>query len=334
MACVITDQNEAPIAVSTIKIGLLATDQTGMVLETTINKEPGMKSVSQLQAGLLHSFFTVFAICLCVLIVSPAFAAAKTAATEADALTPGQSVTKQSATQYSHEEKQELADHALHILGGNANVISRWMGEIRLALVANTSAQMEQHVKDLVSDISELTGLQGRVLEYPEVSPQDYVAMVQDSPSYDLSVCNPATGTDCANLVVVISDIETVRKLSSAIPLRQVYQRSVAGDSKPYCFFAPFINGRMDIKQSFVFVREDLSDAMTRTCLQEEIFQTFGLFNDASGSDWFSFNNRVEPKSITEMDKLLLQTLYSSELGAGAPAYTVVRKFLQKLDPG
>ena len=88
----------------------------------------------------------------------------------------------------------------------------------------------------------------------------------------------------------------------------------------------------MNIRQGFVYVRSDLGEAMTRTCLQEELYQTFGLFNDASGSNWFSFNNRVEPKSITAMDKLLLQTLYSPEFRPGAPAYVVVRQFLKNLD--
>lgn len=268
---------------------------------------------------------------ICLSIVKPMSGMANTAVntTVTEAGVSQTPAADKSNHRYTHEQKQELADQALHILGGNANVISRWDGDIRLAIVAATSTQIEQHVKDLVAEIAGLTGLQGRVLE-ADVSPQDYVALVQGTQPYDLSVCE--SETECANLVVVISDIETVRKLSTTIPLRQVYQRSVAGDTKPYCFFAPFVNGMMNIKQGFVFVRDDLGDAMTRTCLQEEIFQTFGLFNDASGSNWFSFNNRVEPKSITAMDRLLLQTVYASELGAGAPAYVVVRKFLQKLD--
>ena len=235
---------------------------------------------------------------------------------------------------YTHEQKQELADHALHILGGNANVISRWTENIRLALVADTTSLIEQHVENLVAELAGLTGLQGKVLGGTRILPADYVEMVQRTGPYDLSLCNSAAvdSADCANLVVVISDIETVRRLATAIPLRGVYQRAVAGDSEPYCFFAPFVGGRRDIRQGFVFVRDDLGEAMTQTCLQEELYQTFGLFNDASGSDWFSFNNRVEPKSITPMDKLLLQTVYSPEFRPGAPAYAVVRQFLKNLD--
>jgi len=46
-----------------------------------------------------------------------------------------------------HEQKQELADHALHILGGNANVIARWIGGIRVALVSEPSPVISDHVK-------------------------------------------------------------------------------------------------------------------------------------------------------------------------------------------
>ena len=232
---------------------------------------------------------------------------------------------------YTHEQKQELADHALHILGGNANVISRWNGEFRLALVANDSTDAFQHVEKLVSELADVTGLQGRVLETPDLTPSNYLARLQDNEPYDFAICESAGETACANLVVVVADIQLMRELATAIPLREVYQRSVAA-SNPHCFFAPFIDGRMTIRQAFVYVRDDLDDAMTRTCLQEEIYQSFGLFNDASGSAWFSFNNKVEPKNITELDKLLLKTVYSSDFRAGMPAYVVVRKFLGELD--
>ena len=200
-------------------------------------------------------------------------------------------------------------------------------------MVAEESADISRHVKDLVLDLAGVTGLQGRVLDTPAVTPSNYIEYLQGTKPYDLSICEAGgdAQAECANLVVVITDIQTMRELATAIPLRQVYQRSVAASS-PYCFFAPFVNGGMTIRQSFVFVRDDLDDAMKRTCLQEEIYQSFGLFNDVSGSTWFSFNNKVEPKSITAMDKLLLKTVYSKDFGPGMPAYVVVRKFLEALD--
>lgn len=242
-------------------------------------------------------------------------------------------VSEAAVAGYTHDQKQELADHALHILGGNANVISRWTEDIRLALIADESAEVSQHVSELVSELASITGLQGRVLNTPSVKPSNYLSRLQATGPYDFSLCeNEAHNqTDCANLVVVIANVDLMRELATAIPLREVYQRSVR-DASPYCFFAPFVNGMMTIKQAFVYIRDDLDMAMKRTCLQEEIYQSFGLFNDASGSTWFSFNNKVEPKSITAMDKLLLKTVYSKQFGPGMPAYVVVRTFLKEVD--
>jgi len=241
------------------------------------------------------------------------------------------------STTYSHQQKQELADHAIHILGGNANVVARWPDEIRLALVADNSEDLLDQVHAVVSEVAELTGLAFSTANELRLAPAEYLEKLDAKPDYDFGLCHSAAGNQCANLLVLVSDRETVAKVSAGIPLREVYQRSLSANEGeeetdgPLCFFAPFIDGGMNIKQAFVYVRDDLSADMQRTCLQEEIYQSFGLFNDASGSDWFSFNNRVEPKSITEMDRLLLQTLYSKNFRPGIPAFVVVREFLNKL---
>ena len=231
-----------------------------------------------------------------------------------------------------HEQKQELADHALHILGGNANVIARWSGGIRVALVSEPSSAISDHLKKTIQDIGLLTELDSKVFDTTMITPQDYVELSKRGGQYDFSICEADNTDECANLVVLISDVETVREVATSIPLRDVYQRATEEGKNPYCFFAPFVTGSMQISQAFVYIREGLEDDMKRTCVQEELFQAFGLFNDATDSKWFSFNNKVEPKEITEFDRLLLKTVYSNEFRPGFPAFAVVRKFLQELD--
>ena len=87
----------------------------------------------------------------------------------------------------------------------------------------------------------------------------------------------------------------------------------------------------MEIRQALVFVRNDLSQDMVRTCLQEEIYQSFGMFNDFTGSRYYSFNNRIEPKVITRYDRALLETIYDSGFRQGAPVFMVVKKLMEKL---
>ena len=43
------------------------------------------------------------------------------------------------------------------------------------------------------------------------------------------------------------------------------------------------------ISLAVVYVRSDLDPSMLETCLQEEIYQSFGLFGDYTGSTLFSF---------------------------------------------
>lgn len=247
-----------------------------------------------------------------------------------------ESESNKGTKEFSHEQKQELADHATHILGGNANVISRWSGNIALALISAKTDRGRETLNRVVSEISDLTGLPYAFIESGFISPQAYLEKLDGNRPYDFALCVAGEQANCANLIVVVSDIATVAKLATAIPLRDVYQRSVTNVSNgsPLCFFAPFVDGGMNIRQAFVYVRDDLDDEMLRTCIQEEVYQAFGLFNDAGGSDWFSFNNRVEPKDITPMDKLLLETLYSDEFRPGVPAFVVVRKFLNSLPGG
>jgi len=233
---------------------------------------------------------------------------------------------------YTAVEKQQLADQATHILGGNANVISRWSNEIKLAVVGGEHPAFVEQAAELVNDIATQIGLSYREINIAELNAQGYNEKLSNGEKYDFSLCDEDDNEVCANLVVVQSTVDEVRQMADAIPLRDVYKRSLTEGKNPYCFFAPFIDGSMNIRQAFVFVRADLDPAMTRTCLQEEIYQSFGLFNDASGSTWFSFNNRVEPKDITPMDKRLLRCLYSPDFRPGVPAFVVVKKFIASLE--
>ena len=80
-----------------------------------------------------------------------------------------------------------------------------------------------------------------------------------------------------------------------------------------------------------MFVSSDLAEPMLRTCLQEEIYQSFGLFNDFSGSNYFSFNNIVAPKSITHYDRTLLTSIYDPAFQPGTPVFRVTARFMELL---
>lgn len=245
----------------------------------------------------------------------------------ADALSDGENANRTALTTF---QKGQIWDQAIHILGGNANVTSRWVGPVRFSVVVGDGTERQKFATDVALDVVEeittLTSLPLSVVRPEYAVMSEYVQALKQSELYQLLPCKATK--QCANLVVVLADIPTMREIANAIPLRKVFQQALENSSDVVCFFAPFQRASV-IKQALVFVREDLPGSMIRTCLQEEIYQSFGLFNDYTDSEYFSFNNRVEEKNITRYDQALLQSMYEFE--PGAPAFAVVKHLMNRL---
>jgi len=234
----------------------------------------------------------------------------------------------------SPADQLKLYDEVLHILGGNANIISRWVGDIRFASVGDVDNRIHAMALETVTAVAGDVGLPVVPIEHAVHSSADYLSAVEKTARFDLALCDRRDGESCANLVVVFSDASTMRTLAREIPLRALYAKALDKTADIACFFSPFIDGGMVIRQAFVYVNTNLSTQMVKTCLQEEIYQSFGLFNDVSGSKFFSFNNVVEPKSITEYDRMLLRQVYHPLHRPGAPVFSVVMYMMRYLGYG
>ena len=123
-----------------------------------------------------------------------------------------------------------------------------------------------------------------------------------------------------------------MRELAQAIPIHPHIVYFIDAHPDMPCLYAPFHTGRQKISQALVLIRNDLDSAMQQTCLQEEIYQALGLFNDYSGSTLFSFNNVVAPKRITAYDKALLAALYDPRVKSGYPVNFVAQIFLEYVE--
>lgn|GEM_PF-1838622 len=234
----------------------------------------------------------------------------------------------------SPTEQTQLYDEVLHVLGGNANIISRWVGDIRFASVGEANDDVHAMALSTVQRVAQDANLVVVPIQHDVRSATEYLQAVEKTASSDLSICERSNGESCANLVVLFSETNTMRRLADRIPLRSLYAKALDKTSDIPCFFAPFIDGGMVIRQAFVYVSKDLSQQMLRTCLQEEIYQSFGLFNDVSESKFFSFNNVVEPKSITEYDRMLLRQVYDPVHRPGSPVFAVVMRMMKQLGYG
>lgn len=228
-------------------------------------------------------------------------------------------------------EREQVYAEALHVLGGNVNVVSKWTAEIRYALLAGREPVARRILQDTMLDVAVQTGLRARAVRPEDSRASTQLAAIERDSSYRLAVCDVREPSLCANFFVVVTDLDTMRGLAGAVPLRDVYRSSLQEDGSVHCFFSPRQNARREIVGAFVFVQDKLSPEMLRTCLHEEIYQSFGLFNDISGSQFFSFDNRVEPKRITAFDRALLASVYDPDVKPGAPVFAVAERFMQRI---
>ena len=233
-------------------------------------------------------------------------------------LTAGQSLS----ADYSEEELGQIQDQAVHILGGNANVISRWNGPVQYGLITDLSGNdFDTDMDAVFAEIAPLSGL--TIRKKSKQSIKTFIEQIERSSPHQLGSCE--SNDKCLNFAVVISDTEAMRQIANKLPLREVYQDALLADTA-VCFFAPYERASV-IFQSLIFVKNTPDTALMRTCLAEEIYQSFGMFNDYSESEYFSFNNRVQEKRITAADKALLKTVY--EFQPGAPVFAVVKQFIK-----
>lgn len=96
------------------------------------------------------------------------------------------------------------------------------------------------------------------------------------------------------------------------------------------CFFIPrqYYN---EITFSIVFIGRDTFPNLLNSCLNEEILQSFGAFDDAAGSRYFSFNDEVREKRITDLDLCLLASIQDPSVKPGDPAQKVLDLFEKRL---
>lgn len=88
-------------------------------------------------------------------------------------------------------------------------------------------------------------------------------------------------------------------------------------------------NGAGELLFALVMIRPEIPDLLLKSCVEEELAQTLGLFNDDSSIRPTIFNDDQEFALLTQHDGLLLQILYDDRLETGmtpARAMPIVRE--------
>ncbi len=214
----------------------------------------------------------------------------------------------------------------LHILGGTPTRVPRWTAPINMAIVGPTTEATRSRLNSLIAQLSLYTGLPIRLLAPRYSTATAYLKAITETPPHDLSACSVEPPPVCANFVVIVSTQQDMAGIADRLPLRPVFRDAAAGSGTLYCFFSPGISRGIEIVRSVVFINSMLNEAMQNTCLQEEITQSLGLFNDYSDSVFYSFNNLVIQKTLTVNDKHLLSSLYDQEFPVGTLATSIARQ--------
>ncbi len=234
-------------------------------------------------------------------------------------------------------DEGNLFNESMQVLGGGRRPVVRWRSTVRLATIGSVSDALKKNIESIFSEISLLTGIRYHRLEHPFDQVDDYVDALQTSDPYNLSACSVVETEICANFVVIVADRNAMNQIAVAFPLRPVFQKATAVPQKVkgsgenstddiLCFFSPGISRNTHIVQSIVYVQSDLDTEMMRTCLEEEIYQSFGLFGDVTNSEYFSFNNKVISKQITANAKRLLASLYDNSFAPGTRATPIAKQ--------
>jgi len=243
-------------------------------------------------------------------------------------LFPWVSVVSAASTQ------NKLQNESVHVLGRARTPVARWYENVNVALVGSFSESEKRKIDSILDEISLLSGIDYTVINHNIVDASDYVNVLEDSGDYQLSLCDSNDKDLCANFVVVQTDRAVMGRIAKAFPLRPVFLKATESPDDTLCFFSPGIRRYTEIVSSLVYVDSGLDEAMRQTCLQEEIYQSFGLFGDYSDSRYFSFNNVVKPKAITAYDKRLLSSLYDQDFPPGTFAAPVAQQLAEYCEAG
>ena len=224
------------------------------------------------------------------------------------------------------DDSPTLYQQAVHVLGGNGNVVSRWHDRIRFAAVG---FEDRAEAREVLESATRTAGLEFSFPIEEPTSPDTYLTTLEGTPPYALWTPCAGSPFSCVNFVAVRTNSETMRAIAKAVPLPVEHVRALELDAELPCFFYAFRDGRLQIRQAVVFINEALDAPMRKTCLNEEIHQAFGMFGDYTGSTDFSFNKVVAPKQITRYDRLLMKALYDPRVKAGYPVHHVATLFVE-----
>ena len=119
------------------------------------------------------------------------------------------------------------------------------------------------------------------------------------------------------DIVIVIADRSTLAQLNTLWGVNSARARRQAEGDKSGCFYASWDKDGVT-RGAYVSIPSDLEADKLSSCIWEEVLHTLGPRQDASETDFFSFDDTLEvSESKKANDILLIRALYESGASAG-----------------
>ena len=193
-------------------------------------------------------------------------------------------------------------------------VLTRWEGPLRVALVGDVNDRYIEYVRLHVADLALLSGLEVSLAERAD-----------------------------ANVVVILSPAPFERALDTyRADYRSFFKSDRAMEAvtaqmrtEATCYARIVTNEAGDvITGAMALIPTDQGRFVVRACIIEELTQAMGLFNDSDEIRPSIFNDSSPNMVLSEHDRILLRTLYDARLQPGmtwSQAEPVVRIVIGEL---
>ena len=269
----------------------------------------------------------------CVAVILAAFAAAERTCAGTDDVGPSNETLAQLFADLATGREFERAGHTL-----------RWERPIRYAVMSREPSDVAERAPRVLGEFAAIAGVPVEASEIlpwddPSVIPENTFATedgfrghiqrvrgkdVDDDPHF---VATWGRGDDLvradATLIMLVDDRETLVAQLAGGDRHTEARRQDLAQRRLDCLFFLHENRRSHIVLGLVLLNTSLDPLKERACINEELFQIFGLLNDVSESPLTMLDQGgySETSTPTEYDRMLLRLLYHPRMETGLDHY-------------
>jgi hypothetical protein len=118
------------------------------------------------------------------------------------------------------------------------------------------------------------------------------------------------------DIIFMFARTNSMKKAGRLLEKDETVLRDMAKGS---CYFLSYHMPDGKLVKAMIVVNAEFPDVVIRHCLLEEMAQTLGLPNDSRYVSPSLFNDHEQRQDLSQIDKVLVRTLYDKRMKAGMP---------------